>query len=113
MDAMPEDTVTPSRAVAASLRTIRESLGLTGTALAARCAVRGAPHMTAFVLGSIERGTRRVISVDDLLTLASVLDVTPADLLDTGTRLSVTDTVTVTPARLRAWLAGKALPRTS
>jgi len=83
------------------------------TQLAGRTARVGTDRLSAYVVGQIERTTRQTIDIGDVLALALALDVTPADLLtETGYSIQVTDTVTVTSARLRAWLAGTPLPRT-
>ena len=79
--------------------------------MVARCARAGADWLSAYVVGQIERGTRHTVGIDDLLALALALEVSPVDLLtEAGHTVQVTDTVTVTPAQMRAWLAGKVLP---
>lgn len=69
--------------VRANLAHIRQSRGLSTTALAAKATALGRP-MHATGITKIEKGVRRV-DVDDLAALASVLGVTPAQLLEPPT----------------------------
>lgn len=87
--------------------------------LAKVCAERGAPQLTASVLMNIESGRRsedgrrrRHVTVDEVMALAYVLEVSPMALLlpgeDTSYRITDEDTV---PARtVYEWLVGELLP---
>lgn len=80
---------TASDQIAERVRTLRKQRRLTVAELAGRCETAGMPHLTAQVLYKME-GQRdapdrppRPVTVDELLVLASVLDVTPAELCRT------------------------------
>ena len=120
-------TLTASGAVAARLKELRRRRGWSAAKLAEQCARAGAPGLTASVLANIETGRpdaagtrRRDITVDELLTLAYVLNVAPLHLLvlpaerEPGTAMHVLPGTTVTdPDLLTRWLRGEeALPGT-
>lgn len=117
--------LSPSGVVAERLKEARRRRGWTAKQLADQCAKVGAAYLTVSVLANIESGRpdlngqrRRDITVDELLTLAFVLDVAPIYLL--GLPTSGDAAVRVTPNRtvddpdeLLRWLRGdQALPGT-
>lgn len=119
--------LTPSDAVAARVAEARKRRGWSGGQLAAQCAKAGVSHLTKAVLANIESGRpdsegrrRREVSVDELLALASVLDVAPLYLMgfpqdredDTVVMVSPTRAVD-DPDQLMLWIRGdKPLPGT-
>jgi hypothetical protein len=107
---MTSQTLSLGETIARRLRACRRERGLTQAQVTVRCVQTGSAEPTQYAIGQIERGERRDITVRELLALALALDITPADLLADGHTVQVTDTVTVTPAQMRAWLAGEALP---
>ncbi len=113
-----------SDVVAARVREARLRRGWTAQQLAQACAHRGADKLTTSVINNIETGRRdnqghrrRDLSVDELLTLALVLDVAPIHLLglptgDEGTAVRIAPDCRVSdPQALLLWIRGdKALP---
>ncbi|MEU2975975.1 helix-turn-helix transcriptional regulator [Streptomyces hirsutus] len=74
--------------VAERVREVRKKQGLTAAQLAQHCAERGYPELTTQALSNIESGRRdkdgrrrRFVTVDELMTLALVLEVAPVYLL--------------------------------
>lgn len=73
--------------VAAQVIRLRKAANLSREQLAARCADRGWPALTYGAIGSIETGRprdgrrTREVTVDELVTLAAALDVSPSSLL--------------------------------
>lgn len=128
-EGQPSQAVTgalsPSGVVADRLKEARRRRGWTAKQLAEHCTKAGATHLTVSVLANIESGRpdlngqrRRDITVDELVTLAYVLDVAPVYLLglpvsgDTAMRLTPNRTVD-DPDELLRWLRGdQALPGT-
>ena len=110
-----ETAQTPSDIVGNWVRELRKQQGWTAADLANRCADAGAPLLTAPAILNIETGRpgadgrrRRDISVDELLTFAYVLGLSPASLL-----FPESGAVLVTPAHpvedldaLRKWIRG-------
>lgn len=77
---------TPTDAVRLRLKQIRQHRGITLKQLAEGCAVAGRPEMTEVVLYALESGRKqgkkpRPVSVDELMTLACLLNVAPVHLL--------------------------------
>jgi transcriptional regulator with XRE-family HTH domain len=69
-----------SAAVRDRIRDLRERAGLGRDELAERAREHGATEMTANVVGFLERG-RRGLTLEELLTLAQALEVSPLELL--------------------------------
>jgi transcriptional regulator with XRE-family HTH domain len=76
-----------SNRVGANIRSARKRHGWTVAHLAERCTEFGRPELTQSVLENIEHGRRRNgertrdITVDELILLSRVLDVSPRELL--------------------------------
>jgi transcriptional regulator with XRE-family HTH domain len=78
----------PSELLAAYIRKLRDERGWTAEGIAARCAKAGAPEITRSVIANIETGRRdaagwrrRDVTVDELVTLAAVLEMPAGALL--------------------------------
>lgn len=109
----PRPTVeTTSRVVGANCSRIRTEMGLTLAQLSERLGEAGRP-LGAATLSELERGVRRA-SVDDLTSLAAVLEVSPIALLMPHTLTGDSDPATLTGvtaeigAQLLEWLRGEA-----
>ena len=109
----------PSDVVAERFRDERRRQGLSTRSVAERCAELGAPQLTAPVLMNIENGRRdesgrrrRDVSVDELLTLAYALEISPLALLlgPDDEAYAVTPELLTTAARVFEWLVGERLP---
>lgn len=72
---------TPTQTVAERIKGLRQRRGWTAAELADRCADKGLNGFNRSVLANLESGRRKYVSVDELLTLAYVLDVAPVHLL--------------------------------
>lgn len=107
-----------SEVVGRRVREIRLRANLTGTDLARRCADLGMQHLSTATISNIETGRRdgnghrtRTVTVDELLTLAEALNVSPVDLLvpegDPGGQYWTTPTTAVTNHYVIAWLGGE------
>lgn len=75
------EALDPRQAIAARVKEARTRRGWTAQALADRCAAAGMPGLDRSTLAKIEAGRRQRIGVEELLTLAYVLDVAPVHLL--------------------------------
>ena len=100
---------TPTRVVATLVREARDRRGWTAQQLADKCTEAGMPSLDRSTVANIETGRRRRIGVDELLTLAYVLDAAPVHLLlprtdDDPVRLL--PTVTVPAGQARRWVRG-------
>lgn len=101
---------TPTEAVAARVRELRERRGgMSAQALADRCAELGMPGLKRQAITNLENGRRGMVTVEELLVLAAALDVPPLDLLMSadGADLAVTPDLVVGPERLVLWFAGE------
>jgi transcriptional regulator with XRE-family HTH domain len=115
-----DNPLTPSDIVAQRVRELRKARGMTVADLAAECAAAGMPKLTVQALYKLEaqrdRADRppRPVSVDELLTLAYVLDAeTPLDLLVPKTwqdKFPVTPTTLLAGHAVRAWFLGETGP---
>ncbi len=108
----------PSDTVAARVKELRRNRGLTAQQLAELCKDAGAPELTAASIANIETGRRkegrrtRIVTVDEALILAHVLDAPVALLFlppEAG-ELDVTPEVRQHPADVVAWFAGEVAP---
>lgn len=118
------DDRVPSDHLAETLKKVRRQRSWSTKALAERCAELGAPQITASVLMNIESGRkgndgrrRRSVTVEELLALASALEVPPVDLLvpedlaDDGA-YSITPELTVRASVARDWISGQGFLKT-
>ena len=105
----------PHRVIAERVREIRNARGLTGARLAEEMTEAGIKWDRS-VVANLENGRRSTISVEELLTLAYVLNVAPVHLivpLDPDGWYSVTPDAATTNEHARAWIRGTAaLPGT-
>lgn len=97
-----------------NLHRIRSGKGLSRSTLAAQCAETGR-DLPLIAVRRIEEGRRRV-DVDDFITLAVALQVTPTDLLIPGTfgedtSYQATARLAIPAGRARAWLGGSLLTK--
>lgn len=100
-----------SEAIGARLNQLRRVHGWSAAQLAEAMTKVGVPWDRQ-VVSKLENGRRKVLTVDELLALAYVLDIAPVHLLvptDAGAseRYAVTPTVTVSPSAARAWIRGR------
>jgi transcriptional regulator with XRE-family HTH domain len=108
---------TPSDILAERVRQVRKRRGMTVPALAARCAERGAPQLTAQAIykieGQRESSTRppRRLTVDELIALALALNAPPLYLLippdDPDEPYPLTATLAMSRANVADWFVGK------
>lgn len=110
-----DNAQTVSDLIAARIRKLRKARGMSGADLAAACAEAGLPGLTAQAIYKLEaqRTNRapRPVSVDELLTLAYVLDVAPVHLiagLDDDVAMPLGAGWTVDAAGARMWIRGLA-----
>jgi transcriptional regulator with XRE-family HTH domain len=98
--------LTPSQAVARHVRGLRKRRGLTAAQLADQMRAAGVPWQRSTV-AKFENGLRQTVSIDEVVTLAQVLDVTIGDLLGTADSgdLDVLDELREQVARLERLLA--------
>ncbi|MFF2075391.1 helix-turn-helix domain-containing protein [Kitasatospora sp. NPDC058162] len=127
---MSSDSVPPtlsvSDAVALRVKEARNRRGWTMKQLATACHDAGATKLTSSVLANIETGRRdangvrrRELSIDEVVALAVVLDISPVHLLglpdeaEPGTTILLTPEVAVSDGELLVeWFCGqKALPQ--
>lgn len=112
-----EKAQVPSDVVGDWVRVLRQRRGWTAKKLAGHCAEAGAPLLTGPSILNIETGRRdaagrrrRDVSVDELLTLAYVLGVSPVSLLfpESGAVLVTSTTPISDLEALRRWVRGGA-----
>ncbi len=101
--------------MALRIKTSRLARGWTAKDLAVNCAMWGAPEITAAVVANIETGRRgsdgvrrRDVSVDELLVLAYVLEISPSDLFkaadDDDDYVAMTRWMKIPVEDIAAWL---------
>jgi transcriptional regulator with XRE-family HTH domain len=74
----PLQSLTPSKIMARRMRELRERRGWTAEQLASRCTEEGMPSLTRSVIANAESGRRQSgFTIEEMLTLAYVLDVAP------------------------------------
>lgn len=121
------EALTPSRQVARRMREVRNDRGWTAERLAEAMRKVGIPWERA-VVTKLETGRRAIVSVDEVLALAYVLDVAPVHMLTPtwsspgmagegeptdDAEYRVTGTVSAPVHRVRAWIRGaRPLPGT-
>ena len=93
------------------IREARQRHGWTVRELADRCAKAGASQVSSAVITNLEtrRRASRQVTVEELLVLAHVLAVPPAQLmipLDAGEELEILPGVTMGPLEAAGWIAG-------
>jgi len=71
-----------ARTIARRLPVLRERHGWSAQQLAEKCAAAGSPELNRAIIANIESGRRRSVSIDEVLVLAKVLDVTPPYLME-------------------------------
>lgn len=110
-----DNAPTPSDLIAQRIRELRKARGMTVTELAERCQAAGASRLTAQALykleGQRDKRSPRPVSVDELLTLAYVLDIAPVHLiagLDDDAVLPVSPDWAVSAPGAREWIRGLA-----
>lgn len=115
LDRVKEDPPTVGQTIAAQIRAYRLKRGWSVRHLAEECARHGAPQLTQASLENVERGQDpnakrkpREVSVEELLTLAYVLNARPADLMFKSSfrRVQVTPQITAHPYIAWSWLTG-------
>lgn len=100
-----------SDVVAARVREVRQSRGITAPQLAEKCKDLGMPHLSAATISNIETGRRkdgkrtRTVTVDELMTLAVALGVAPVHLLVPPSRS--TAPYMITPGRREMALSAR------
>lgn len=110
-------TDNPSDVVARRVKEVRQARRLTVKQLAERCAETGFPGLSAQALYNLENGRRdkdgrrrRFVTVDELLALATTLNVAPVHLLVPTSgdedEYQVTPAKTSTVEKVRAWVRG-------
>jgi len=72
--------VSPTAAIAASVRELRKRRGLTAEQLAQRLSAQGIPW-DRYTVNKLENGKRQNVTLNEWLALATVLDVAPVHLL--------------------------------
>lgn len=86
---MTSDSKPPSEVMGRRVQEVRRRRGWTASQLADRCSEIGAPKLTAQAIANIENGRkdkitgrrRRDITIDELMALATALEVAPVHLL--------------------------------
>lgn len=100
----------PTAVIARRLRSVRDARGLTAEGLAEEMRKVGVPFDKT-VVANLENGRRRFVTVQELLALAFVLNVSPIHLLvppdDEPPVYLVTPTVHTSPRVTREWLKGR------
>lgn len=106
---MTQRTLTPTRVIGNQVRTLRAARGLSATKLAQECEAAGAPALNRDVITNLENGRRQTLTVEEMLTLAYVLDAPPLALfvpLDGRVRLAVTPTIDMAGLHALEWVSG-------
>jgi transcriptional regulator with XRE-family HTH domain len=105
-DAAP---LSPTQVVAKRVREVRKKRGLTAAQLAEQMTRVGVPWKRG-VVAKLESGLREAVSVEELLALASVLDVAPVHLLvpldDDAQPYAATPTQVEAAGFVRDWIRG-------
>lgn len=105
-------TMNGTQAAGRALRHFRRARGLSAVQLAERCAEVGVPAINRDVITNVENGRRQSLGVDEMLTLAYVLNAPPVAFLvplDGQTRLRVADTDMGALTAVR-WVSGEQSP---
>lgn len=92
------------------IRQLRQEQRISAATLATQCQVAGAKGINRDTIANLETGRRERLSIDELAVIALALNVSPIHLLsdpDDPDDVAVTDTYSVRPFRLRAWLASR------
>lgn len=71
----------PTQTVRARVKELREKRRWTAHDLAGRCEKAGMPALNRSVIANIESGRRKYVTLDEVFTLAYVLDVAPVHLM--------------------------------
>ncbi|WP_344047078.1 hypothetical protein [Streptomyces thermoalcalitolerans] len=106
----------PSDAVGRRVREVRERRRLTVQQLSELCAEKAGYELSVQALYNLENGRRdkdgrrrRLVTVDELLALATALNVAPVHLLvdpDSSEPYPVTTLVSAPPPAVRSWIRG-------
>jgi transcriptional regulator with XRE-family HTH domain len=105
----PVEPLTPSTIMARRMRELRERRGWTAEQLASRCAEAGMPSLTRSVIANAESGRRQGgFTIEEMLTLAYVLDVAPVYLFlpIEAALVSVTPRWVSSVGYVREWVRG-------
>jgi transcriptional regulator with XRE-family HTH domain len=100
---------TPTRTVARRVKELRTRHGWSAAQLAERMAESGLPW-DRFTVANLERGRRQNVTLDEVLTLAYVLDVAPVHLVvptSGSAGYLVTPKFITTPDVARTWIRGQ------
>ncbi|MFS2291722.1 MAG: helix-turn-helix transcriptional regulator [Actinomadura sp.] len=103
---------TPTEIIAARIRALRQSRGMSAQALADRCAELGLPDLKRQAITNLENGRRAMVTVEELLVLALALEVAPVHLLlnpeDEQEPYQVAPGTMAPSGEVRAWVRGMA-----
>jgi len=105
----PVEPLTPSTIMTRRMRELRERRGWTAEQLASRCAEVGMPSLTRSVIANVESGRRQGgFTIEEMLTLAYVLDVAPVYLFlpVEAALVSVTPKWVTSVGYVREWVRG-------
>jgi transcriptional regulator with XRE-family HTH domain len=102
------DPLTATRVVGARVAELRGKRGWSAADLARRLADEGAPELNRWVIANLETGRRESVSIDEVLVLAYVLDVSPLFLFVdvTNTTAMIVGNQILLSDRLRQWVRG-------
>jgi transcriptional regulator with XRE-family HTH domain len=107
---MEQNAVSPTKVVSRRVREFRILRKMSAQQLADRCAAAGLPGLARQVITNLENGRRGAVSIEEVLTLAYVLDVPPVLLFlptGPGDRVAVTPNTTMHPYEAYLWAAGR------
>lgn len=108
----------PTSTIASRVQELRHKRGWSAAVLAAKCAEVGMSTLNRSVLANVESGRRPYVTVEEMLALAYVLDVSPVSLvvpLEVGEtadtlRYQVTPRHCLPLAHARDWVRGRYCP---
>lgn len=101
--------------VAGRVKELRQRRGWSAAVLADHCQRAGMPELNRSVIANVESGRRKYVTIDEMLTLAYVLDVAPVHLLiptDTaeGDLYAATGRSYLPLPAAREWIRGRYCP---
>lgn len=110
------DLRTATQVIAHQVKKFRLERGWTAQELADRLAEAGMPHMKRPVITNLEIGRRQTVTVEEVLTLAWVLDVPPLMMflpLGLSDEFEITPNTAVHPGLALKWILGEEVAPTS